>query len=767
MKTLIQRFTIVFVLLSLLVPSPIFAAPLPDTSREQIIRGSASNRASMATDICYQMFTDRFYDGDTANNGINHSADQSAWKLYWGGDFKGIQDKLDYLKNLGVTAIWLSPPVDNANLPINYNDGYGSNIGYHGYWARDFMKPEEHFGSWTDFDNLVSTAHDSAYDMKVIIDWAPNHSNPANPGVPNYGEQGSYYNNGTFVAAYDNDPNYYFHHSGGIEPNWDDRFASQYRNLFDLPDYSQEHPAVNAYMRSAIQAWMDHGIDGMRFDAVKHMPFGWQRAYADYVLNYRDMFLFGEWMLAHDQLNNSYQNTEETLYRDAVHFSDDSGINNLDFALYYAMQEVFASGNSMQGLDAVINKTAADFRYENNLVTFLDVHDKPRFLTVNNNNTLYHLALTFQLTVRGVPCIYYGTEQYLHNDTSGGGDPYNRPMMNSWDETTTAFKTIQALATLRKSQPALQFGSHQQRWINNDVYIYERKFGSDVVLVALNKSASSTYNITGLYTALPAGTYTDQLNGLLGGSPITVTAGSGGNNPVTAFNLGPGKAMVWSYKQGTEPSQPVIGTVMPTLTRAGNKVTLEGRGFGTYNSAISRVHFVNAGGTQYAATVVSWSANNIVVTVPATLPSGWTSVRVTNASSAVSTLYPNIQVLTTQQVPVTFRVNNAYTSPGEEVYLTGSVFELSNWSTGTVAGTNKPVTGGALGPALTYSGQYPTWFLTVSVPCGTTLQYKYLKILSNGTVKWENGSDHSYTTPACGSTPTPGEVTVNLQGWQP
>jgi glycosidase len=728
---------ILFILTALLIPRHTSA-------------GGVNNDASYKSDVCYQIITDRFYDGNSSNNnpavssGLYDST-KNNWKLYWGGDWAGIQAKMSYLSSMGVTAIWISPPIDNINVAATY--GGTPNAGYHGYWARDFKTPEEHFGSWTDFQNLITAAHNAG--IKVIIDWAPNHTSPADDTNPSFAENGALYNAGTYVAALNNDPNGYFHHNGGIT-NWDDRFETQYKNLADLADFEQPNSYMHAYMRDSLKLWMDKDIDGLRMDAVKHMTFGWQRAYNDYILNYKSMYIFGEWYLG---------GYGDALYRDNVRFSDESGTAVLDFYLNQAIRDVFGYGQSMTVLNDAMVKTNGDYKYKENLVTFIDNHDMSRFLSINNNNTQLHLSLAFLLTVRGTPCIYYGTEQYLHNDTNGGGDPYNRPMMNNWNQSSTAYQVINKLSTLKQTQPALQFGAHQQRWMNSDVYIYERKFNNDVVLVAINKSASSWYEITGLNTALPTGTYTDQLNGLLGGHNITVNSGSGGNNPIGSWWLGPGRAMVWSYKAG-EPGTPQLGSVAPAMTRAGNQVTLEGRSFGT-QGANSRVYFVS-GANQYQASISSWSATRIVVTVPSGVPAGLVQVKVVNNSSQSSNLY-DVQYLTNQQVPVTFFVNNAYTGWGEQVYLTGNVYELSKWSTATIAGTNQPVFGGAVGPAITNGTMYPQWMLTASVPCGTSLQFKFIKINSTGGVTWEGGSNHTYTTPACGSNPTPGSVTVNWQ----
>ena len=151
---------------------------------------------------------------------------------------------------------------------------------------------------------------------------------------------------------------------------------------------------------------------------------------------------------------------------------------------------------------------------------------------------------------RGIPVVYYGDEQYLHNDTNGGNDPYNRPQMTSFSTTSTAYKLIGSLSALRQSNDAVGYGTSTQRWINSDVYIYERQFFNNVVLVAINKNNTSSYTITGLDTALPAGTYTDYLGGLLNGVGLTVNLGSGGNNPANTLTLGANSVSVWQLAGG-------------------------------------------------------------------------------------------------------------------------------------------------------------------------------------------------------------------------
>ena len=686
--------------------------------------------ASLAQDfkkqVIYQIVTDRFYDGDTSNNNPSQSAGlydstKTNWHAYWGGDLAGIQQKMSYIKGLGVTAIWISPTVDNEN---NNLASSGVSAPYHAYDARDFMRVEEHFGdasnSWTAFDNLITAAHQNG--IKVIVDWANNHSN-YNGG----GEYGALYNNGTFMASDTSDPNGYFHHNPDIS-NYNDRYQLQYYTLSALEDLNQENATIDSYLKTAIQQFQTHGADGFRLDAIKHVTWGWEYSLANTVYNNKPSFLYGEWY------NNS---SGDAMYHDAYKFANKSGISELDFGVNQAMRDVFGSGNNFSELDSAISTENTNFTWQNDLVTFFDSHDESRLLTINNNNNRLHEAMAFLLTCRGIPVILYGDEQYLHNDTNSGNDPYDRVWMSSFDTSTTAYKLIGKLASLRQSNDAIAYGGWTQRWINNDVYIYERKFYNDVVLVAINKNNSSTYNISGLNTALPAGTYTDYLGGLLNGLGLTVQAGSGGNNPANAFTIPANSVSVWQVAAG-EPG-PAVGSIGPTIGQPGMAVTIAGDNFG------SSAGSVTINGT--AATVQSWSNTSITFTVP-NVANGMYQVQVTTASGIQANTI-QFTVLTAKLIPVTFTVNNAAsTNNGDYIFLTGSTIELGNW--GTTFDT-------AVGPML--DPNYPNWFLNMSLPAGITVQFKFIKIASDGTVTWENGSNHSYAVPSSGT----GNVNVSWQ----
>jgi glycosidase len=694
--------------------------------------GSVGLRAQdFKKQVIYEIVVDRFVDGDATNDNPAESAGlydstKTNWHAYWGGDLAGIQQKMAYLKGMGITAIWISPPVDNVNVN-SYGTASVPQAGYHGYWARDFQRIEEHFGSasnnWTAFDALVGAAH--ANGMKVIVDFAANHTSPQDTG-----EFGALYKNGTLMGKYTNDTQGYFHHNPGIgNDEYGDRYKVQYFNLDGLADLNQEQPVIDGYLKGALGQLESHHVDGFRLDAVKHVTWGWEYSMANTVFSGGGSFLFGEW---------SMTNTADGLFHDATKFSNKSGINLLDFPLNTAMRDVFGSDSGFGEIDATVTQEGASFTWPNDLVTFLDSQDLSRLLSVRNDNDRLNEALAFQLTARGIPVIYYGDEQYLHNDTVGsdgnaGTDPYNRPQMVAFGTGTTAYKLIAALSGLRQTNDAIAYGSSKQRWINGDVYVYERQFFNDVVLVAINKNKMNSAVVANLNTALPAGTYADFLGGLLNGTGLTVGAGAGGNNPASAVTLGAGSVSVWQVASAA--TGPEVGSIGPTVGQPGMVVTIAGDGFG---AGVGSVVIGASGGAGVAAKVKTWTNTAVTFTVPKM--AGGVYQAQLKAKSGVAANAIQFTVLTAKLVPVTFTVSNAVaTNPGDYIFLSGNTVELGQW--GTTFDT-------AVGPML--DPNYPSWFLDVSVPAGQTIQFKFLKIAADGTVTWEGGANHSYTVPASG-----------------
>lgn len=713
MKSYSKLLTTLSLSMSMVLGAALPAWASPDTS--------VNNKLDYSTDVVYQIVTDRFSDGNSSNNptGAAFSSDHSNLKLYFGGDWQGIINKINdgYLPGMGVTAIWISQPVENITSVINYSGV--NNTAYHGYWPRDFKKTNAAFGSFTDFQNLISTAH--ANNIKVIIDFAPNHTSPASSTNASFAENGKLYNNGTLLGAYGSDSAGLFHHNGGTDFSTIE--DGIYRNLYDLADINQNNSTIDSYFKEAIDLWLGLGVDGIRFDAVKHMPFGWQKSYVSSIYSgSHPVFTFGEWFLG----------TDETSV-DNVNFANNSGMNLLDFAYAQEVREVFKDkSETMNDLNSVLASTASSYNYIHNMVTFIDNHDMDRFQVAGSSTRPTEQALALTLTSRGVPAIYYGTEQYM----TGVGDPNNRAMMTGFNTNTTAYKLIKALAPLRKSNPAIAYGTTTQRWVNDDVFIYERKFGKSVALVAINRNTTTPYPISNLLTSLPAGTYSDVLGGLLNGNSISASS----SGSVSNFTLAAGGTAVWQYTAAE--TSPTIANVGPTMGKPGNTVTIDGRGFG---STAGTVYFGTTAVT--GSNIVSWEDSQVKVKIPS-VSAGKTNVSVATASSTKSNAFSNFNVLTADQVTVRFKVNNATTALGTSVYLVGNVAELGAWNTS-----------GAIGPMYNVvEASYPTWYFDVSVPAGTALQFKFIK--SNGTtVNWEGGSNHTYTTPTSGV----GTVTVDWQ----
>ncbi len=715
------------------------------TSATYTINLPAAPPITPITDIhqgfIYQIVTDRFFDGDSTNdnpaespglydsNGFTNPANAD-WHLYWGGDLAGIEQKLSYLQSIGVAGIWISPPMSNIRLNAGTSSG---ETGYHGYWTRDFTQIDEHFGdnsnSWTAFDNLVTAAH--ADGIMVYVDFPANDTNPLDAG-----EYGSLYNNGALITTYATDTGTtpYYHHNPNIT-NYEDRFQVQYYTLESLADLDQTNPWVDSYLKTAVTNFLAHGVDGFRFDAAQETNWGWEYSLENTIANWNGTssparmpgqpFIFGEWD----------EGSGDALYPDSVKFSNGSGMNLLDYTLYWQLTDVFGKDGSFYDIDNELTLEdkgsttipSQAFTQPNDLVTFFDNHDNTRIMSQGADRMAVKQAISFLLSCRGVPVIYYGDEQFLYNNTNSGGDPYNRNGMTSFGP-TDATLLIQYLAALRAANPAVAYGTMMQRWINNDVYIYERQLGANVVLVAINKNPSTDQAISGLFTDLAPGSYTDYLAQTMGGLGITVTGTVGGNNPVTNFTLPHRSVSIWVSAGGVPPS---IGSVTPRIANPGALVTISGAGFG---ATTGTVNFI-VGSTPTVASVSNWNNGQITVTVPP-LAAGAATVSVTQGT-ATSNGAP-FTVNTATLIPVNFSVSNTPTLASTDVImLTGNVAELGNGAT-TWNGAIGPVTIPAAGSALQ----------TVSVPAGT-IQFHFFVLHGDGSITAES-TQHSYTVPSTG-----------------
>ena len=452
----------------------------------------------------YFIVVDRFFDGDQENNeGENpelFDPEGKDWGKYWGGDLQGIIDKLDYLKNLGVTALWLTPLFEQVE------ELFIESAAIHGYWTRDFKRINPRFISRNDnpsinktqddkntvFDNLIAELHKRK--MKFVLDIVCNHSNPDMGG-----KKGELYDDGVKIADFNNDRENWYHHYGEVI-DWEDEWQVQNCELSGLATFNENNPQYREYIKSAIKQWLDRGVDVLRVDTVKHMPIWfWQEFTGDIQSHKPDVFIFGEWIYSDPRDERS------------VEFANNSGMTILDFGLCVAIRAALAQG-AESGFYLIQDVLDLDYCYSGarELITFIDNHDMPRFQSLNPDQEMLRLAITLIMTTRGIPCIYYGTEQYLHNDTNGGNDPYNRPMMEKWDTDTPLYKDIRLLAGLRRLNPAVSLGSQWQKYITPDVYCYVRRYRDSVLFVSMNRGEVVT--IEEVETDLPDGEHTDVIS---------------------------------------------------------------------------------------------------------------------------------------------------------------------------------------------------------------------------------------------------------------
>jgi len=432
----------------------------------------------------YFIIIDRFHDGDPTNNeGPNpnlYDPTRQEWGKYWGGDLQGIIDKLDYLKQMGITAIWISPIFEQVEeLQFNF-------AAMHGYWTKDFKRINSRFVAKDKetslftcaiFDQLIQEMHRRG--MKLILDIVCNHSSPDVGG-----RKGELYDDGVLIADFYNDTNQWYHHFGEVT-DWEDQWQLEHCEMAGLADFNEENPAFRHYIKTAIKLWLDRGVDALRVDTVKHMPIWfWQEFVADLQTHKPSIFLFGEWGFSKPWDQRS------------VNFANRSGMSILDFGFCEAVRAALAKREA-GGFHLIQNILDLDYLYDTatELITFIDNHDMPRFQSLNPDPAILRLAVNLIMTSRGIPCVYYGTEQYLHNDTNGGNDPYNRPMMERWDPDTQIYQEMQLLSKLRRLNPAVSLGSQIQKYITPDVFCFVRRYRDSRCFVAMNQGPATTINI--------------------------------------------------------------------------------------------------------------------------------------------------------------------------------------------------------------------------------------------------------------------------------
>jgi glycosidase len=439
-------------------------------------------------DVIYLIMPDRFADGDPANDNLpeyGRAADRKSTGAYHGGDLKGIRDHIGYLKDLGVTGIWVTP--------ITKNSAAGTNPGgaYHGYSASDFYAVEPRYGTMKDFKDLVDATH--AAGLKFVLDQVMNHSGNRIPWASDWPTK-------TWVSYEDQTqrPRNNFDISGLSDPySRPKRRSVPLQGWFSpsMPDLNQEDPLVNDYLIENALWWIGmSGADAFRQDTFPYVdrPF-WERYHTAIYKQYPAFVVTGE-VTAPTPVALSF--FEGGVTRRGV---DTKLRSILDFPLEGAVRQVFGEGQPMTKL---VDLLAQDSLYQHPemLVVFPGNHDQPRFLTLAKNDiSKLLMAEAFLLTTRRVVHLYYGDEVAMQ----GGRDPDNRrDFPGGWpddpvNDFTAEGRTGDAakvynwthdLLHFRQDHPAVRRGDLIQLLTNQDQYVYLRTSPEEDVLVVLNRA---------------------------------------------------------------------------------------------------------------------------------------------------------------------------------------------------------------------------------------------------------------------------------------
>ena len=469
------------------------------------------NDGSSGTEgLLYFPMTDRFANAQSENDWSEGTVSESS--DYRGGDWKGIEEQLDSLVDLGVRSLWLTAPQDNPSGA--WGDKCGTDYsGYHGYWPSSVTEFEEHFGSEEDFVSLVAAAHERG--LRVIVDWVGNHVHQDHPYLDQHAD---WFASQPLICQDANNWNDY------PETCWFDAF------LPDI-DYSQT-PALSQMIDDAVAFAKKYKLDGYRVDAVKHMPMA-------VVHNLVSELEAG---LEHPGSDFEFYTLGETFdgSRQTVGAYVGEGLldGQFDFPLYFSLRDALFSGSTtLEDLEASLSESQAVFGSAR-MSTFLGNHDVERFVTEaaegshgecdpdgnfwtpaappvgTDAYTRLRLGWTWLLTRPGLPLVYYGDEIGL----PGYADPDNRQMMRfgselSEEEAATRAH-VQLLGQARLAHPALSAEDGTLWWTEARVLARATSSGEDWALSILNlEDQERTLSNALSWAGMPEGRWRDLLTG--------------------------------------------------------------------------------------------------------------------------------------------------------------------------------------------------------------------------------------------------------------
>lgn len=487
---------------------------------KQRVRKGSDIQGFTSEDVLYLIMPDRFANGNPGNDIVEgmleKKIDRNDPFARHGGDLAGIANHLDYIADLGVTAIWLNPTQEN-DMP----DG-----SYHGYAITDYYQIDRRFGTNEEFKTLVDQAHSKG--LKVVMDMIFNHC-----GSENY-------------LFRDKPSKEWFNfHSEYVQTSFKtasvmDVHASQYEKKIAtdgwftqvMPDLNQRNRHVARYLIQSSIWWIEYaGINGIRQDTHPYADYDFMSQWCKEVLEEYPYFnIVGETWLNSNVLVSYWQKDSK------LAAPKNSNLPTvMDFPLQGLMNQAFDEETTewAGGLYKLYDYQTQDLVYANpmNLLTFLDNHDTSRFATTDEkaeNLTRYKQAITFLLTTRGIPQIYYGTEILMTGDKGKGDGDLRKDFPGGWQDDTTenftangrtamqneAFDFTRKLLNWRKGNEVLGKGTLKHYSIQNGTYVYERKYNGRSVVVMMNGTGQAqTLNLTPYREILPQAEAKDFLSG--------------------------------------------------------------------------------------------------------------------------------------------------------------------------------------------------------------------------------------------------------------
>ena len=487
--------------------------------------------------VIYFAVTDRFFDGDASNNdayGVgDYNTGEKGGSSYHGGDFAGLNQKLDYLKDLGVNTIWITPIVENITEDQHDNKTDTATYGYHGYWASDFTKLNKHLGTEQQFKALLDAAHSKG--MKIMVDVVLNHAG--------YGTEK--YFNSILTDADGNSISMIRDSNNTI--SGDDKYDS----LSDLPDFVTENKAVTDQLVTWQTEWMSkYSIDYYRVDTVKHVETTTWEAFKNSLTKVNpDFKMIGEYSGA------GYANNAGELGTGSMDALLDFDFN--DFAQKFVTGDISGVESSLQKRNGAINNTAT-------MGSFLSSHDEDtlQYKLVNESKigeeeayNLMKVAATLQITAKGQPVLYYGEE-------IGQGGANNWPLQTNrrdfdWTElekqkadSNSIYNHYKTMLAIRNAYTDVFARGNRSTAAVSDADGYEvisRSYGNSTLYVGMNvKEAEKEVVIP---VAESAGTV---LKNLYDGKTYTVSADQ--NVSVTIPAAKDGGTIVLTAETKTEPA---------------------------------------------------------------------------------------------------------------------------------------------------------------------------------------------------------------------